>query len=246
MLRKYSEAMNNISVVMPCYINSDHLVDLTKATLASLGTVKELIIVDDASPIGGGYLRSVADIYIRNRDNLGYARSVNRGFKQASGDYIAVANNDIRLSPNWQEVVLSDLTDPKVYSLHFRMTDYDVPFQYGNKTTYTGKERWCHASFYVIHAKNTLMYYDEHYRNTYDDWDLFTSVRKAGYQTAYTDKACFQHVHSATIPYMPKHPEVNNANKEYYKSKWGEYAEDLFTKDFPDQMMIPYPKGFEL
>lgn len=234
-----------MTVIMPCYIISDRHLELTKAAITSLGDV-ELIIVDDNSPMGGGYLRSVADIYVKNKENRGYAGSVNRGLRLAQSKYIAIANNDIRISPNWQEVVEEVFQDKDVYSCHFRMTDYDTPFQYGNKIITSGKERWCHASFFVINTERMKLEYDEHFFNTYDDWSYFATVRSLGFKQAYTDKAQFQHVHSATIPSMPKHTKRNQENQEYFIKKWGASAEDLFSREFPEQMLIPYPKGFEL
>ena len=225
---------------------NDRHIELTKAAVESLGDVR-LIVVDDASPYGGGYLRSVADVYIRNRKNLGYAASVNRGLKMTDSQFIAISNNDIRISPNWQEVTEEVFaSDEQIYSCHFRMTDYETPFEYGDKIITSGKERWCHASFFVINRKFGLFFYDEHFFNTYDDWDYFHSVREMGFKQAYTDKAQFQHIHSATIPSMIKHTERNLENKEYFKEKWGEYAEDLFAKQFPEQMLIHYPNGFQL
>lgn len=221
--------------------------ELTRNTIESLGDGIRLIIIDDASQCGGGYLRSEADIYIRNRTNLGYAASVNRGLRLADSQYIAISNNDVRISSNWKEV--SDevfKSDEGIYSCHFRMTDYDVPFEYGDKVITSGKERWCHASFFVINKRFGLFFYDEHFFNTYDDWDYFQSVRESGFRQAYTDKAQFQHIHSATIPTMVKHTERNEENKEYFKSKWGDYAENLFAAKFPDQMIINYPDGFKL
>ena len=88
---------------MPCYIAKQELVELTKNAVESFGDV-ELIIIDDNSPQGGGYLRSIADIYVKNKENLGYGRSVNRGLKLATSQYIAIANNEVRISSNWQEV----------------------------------------------------------------------------------------------------------------------------------------------
>lgn len=234
------------SVIMPTHINREELLQLTKQAVPTFGKC-ELIVIDDASSMGGGYLRSIADIYIRNKENLGYGKSVNRGLKLATGEYIAIANNDIRVSPNWQDVAQEVFKeDEQTYSCHFRMTDYDVPFEYGRMTHYTGKERWCHASFFVINPSKVKVYYDEEFFNTYDDWDYFQTVRKMGFKQAYTDKASFQHVHSATIPFLDKHEERNKANAEYYKEKWGDYAEKLFEKDFPLQIGLPYRDGFNL
>lgn len=235
-----------ISIIMPCHLANEQHIVLTVNAIESLGEDRELIIVDDASPLGGGFLRSVADVYIRNKTNLGYGISVNRGLRQAQSQQIAIANNDIRISPNWRSVVNEVFAeDEDIYSCHFRMTDYDVPFEYGS-TISLEKQRWCHASFFVINTAKAKFYYDEHYFNTYDDWDYFQNVRSQGLKQAYTDRAVFQHVHSATIPYLPKHTERNRQNAEYFKSKWGGYAEELFERDFPEQMRVPYPEGFRL
>ena len=234
-----------IDVIMPAYLATEQHIELTKNAVPTFGECN-LIIIDGCSPVGGGYLRSIADTYIRNKENLGYGKSVNKGLKQSEAQYVAIANNDIRVSANWQEVAQEVLNNKETYSCHFRMTDYDTPMEFGNKILYTGKERWCHASFFVINTKYFKFMYDEAYKNTFDDWDYFYMVRKAGLKTAYTDKALFQHIHSATIPYMPKHPEVNERNREYFKTKWGDYPEILFAQDFPDQMKVHYPLGFQL
>lgn len=233
------------SVVMPCHLMTEEHLQLTKQAVETFGPC-ELIVIDDASLLGGGYLRSIADTYVRNKENLGYGRSVNKGLKLASYPYIAIANNDIRVSPNWQSVTEEIFKNPQCLTAHFRMTDYETPFEYGDKILYEGKERWCHASFFVINKNVDFYLYDEHFVNTYDDWDYFFELRKRGWKQAYTDKAQFQHIHSATIPKMVKHDQRNKENAEYFKTKWGDYAENLFTKQFPDQMVLSYPKGFEL
>ena len=168
-----------MNVIMPVFITTDETLELTKQAIQSLGEVS-LTIVDNASILGGGYLRSIADIYIRNNENLGYAKAVNQGLKLANDEYIAIANNDIRISHNWQEVAQEVFGDnEKAYSCHFRMTDYDVPFQHGKAIVYEGKERWCTSSFFVIHTKHPELY-DEQYFNSYDDWDMGFNIRISG------------------------------------------------------------------
>lgn len=236
--------MKDFTVIMPCWIVNEELVELTKNAIDSLGEVT-LILIDNASPIGGGLLRERADIYIRNRENLGYAKAINEGLKLARTKLIAITNNDIRVSPNWQEVAREVLEEPRTYSCHLRMTDYDVPFQYGQKTVYQGMERWCTGSFYVIGWRRPF-FYDENFLNSYDDWDLFKRVRAWALQTAYTDKACYQHHHSFTQKQLPEHAENNRRNVEYFIKKWTAPAETLFAEEFPEQMKIPYSQGFNL
>lgn len=237
-------------VIIPVYIFNEEILQLTKNAIESLGDVG-LVIVDNGSPIGGGYLRSVSEIYLRSKENKGYAHAVNSGLSLIHNDLVAIANNDIRVSPNWLSVTQEVFEEPNVYSCHFRMTNYDEPFQYGKDIVYQGKERWCTSSFFVIKTcdeKGNLrkFYYDENFVNSYDDWSYWKDVRSHGLKQAYTDRACYQHKHSSTQVLLPTREEQNQKNREYFKKKWGMYPEDDFNKDFPDQMKKEYWEGFQI
>ena len=230
-----------MNVVIPVFIQNEETLELTKNAIYSLGNCN-LIVVDNNSSVGGGYLRALSTTYIRNNNNLGYARSVNQGLKLCTEKYIAIANNDIRVSPNWKKIAEEVLATPSVYSCHFRMTDYEEPFSYGDRVVESGMERWCTSSFFVIKSPPRL--YDEQYLNTYEDWDYWMTARKEGWSTAYTDKACYQHHHSFTQQQIPEREENNQRNREYFKTKWDRYAEDIFAEQFPEQMAVPYADGF--
>lgn len=236
-----------ISVVIPVWIVNEELLKLTENTINSLGEVAELIIIDNGSTLGGGYLRSKADIYVRNKENLGYARAVNQGLKLAKNKLICISNNDVRPSPNWQEVAKENLGNEKVYSLHFRMTDYETPFDYGHTVNIEGKERWCTSSFFVINVEKYKFFYDEEYFNSIEDWDYWYTVRQiANLHTAYTDKASYQHYHSASQKYVIGRDENDKKNREHFVDKWGEEPEKLFEKNYPLQVGLPYNDGFNI
>jgi hypothetical protein len=55
------------------------------------------------------------------------------------------------------------------------------------------------------------------------------------FKTAYTNKACYQHLDSHTAKKIPEREENDRKNREYFKTKWGEYPEVLFEKEFPEQ-----------
>ena len=234
-----------ITVIIPCYILNQETLDLTKEAIFSLGEVN-LITIDNDSSMGGGYLRALSQIYIRNNKNLGYARAVNQGLKLATDSLVAVVNNDTIISPNWQEVVKEVLSDPKTYSCHPRMINYTDEFTYGQKTVYKGMERWCTGSFFVVDRSKLQPFYDENFLNSYDDWDMWLRVRKEGFNTAYTDKACYKHHHSFTQKQIPEREENNKRNAEYFKKKHGKYAEELFAEQYPEQMKIDWKEGFKI
>ena len=240
-----------INVIMPVYILNERTLVLTENAIMSLGKPEDifLVIVDNASTCGVDYLKDRADDYIQNKENLGYAKAVNQGirsFIDSPQKLIAIANNDIRVSPNWREVTRRVLKDPEIYSCHFRMTDYEIPFKYGRRIVKTGMERWCTGSFFVIDITDGPFFFDERFFNSYDDWDYSYRVREQGLFTTYTDMACYQHHHSWTQQQIPEREENDKKNAEYFKEKHGNYAEDLFKNMYPDQMEMDYLGGFNL
>lgn len=234
--------MFDVTCVIPAWTINDQVQKMTENAIESIAGTP-LIIVDNASPQGGGYLRSKADIYVRNKENLGFAKAVNQGIKLAQTRYVAIVSTDVRVSPNWKEAAEGVFSTSNTFSCHFRMTNYDIPFKGGHTTAFSGKERWCTAAFFVLDKEKNLLF-DERFFNSYEDWDLFFRVRKEGYYTAYTDKACYQHAHSFTQKFVG-FPKTED-NKELFKQIHGDYAEELFAKQFPDQVAKNYWEGFNV
>lgn len=233
--------MIDISCIMPCWTLNDQIQKMTENAIESVSGTP-LIIIDNASPQGGGYLRSKADMYIRNKENLGFARAVNQGIKLAQTRYVAIVSTDTRVSPNWREVadqVFAEHTD--TFSVHFRMTDYDVPFTYGDKTFYEGRERWCTAAFFILDREKQL-FFDENYFNSFDDWDLFYRAHLVGYKLAYTNKAVYQHAHSFTQKFVGF--KGTDENKAYFIKKHGIDPNELLAQTYPEQMKEDYYGGF--
>jgi len=231
-----------MKAIIPCWLINEDLINLTKSAVNSLGEV-ELIVIDNGSPMGGGLLRELADVYIRNKENKGYAIAVNQGLKLCEkSETVAVVNNDTRVSEGWEKVATEILEDPLVMSVHFKMIPYDEPFNLGDKVWITGKERWCTNSFFVM--RNSGLF-DENLLNSYDDWDQHFRMYQKGFKTAYTNKAAYQHMDSFTQQFNPDRVEINKKNLEYFIKKHGDTPENLWQKMFPEQMSQDYRKGFE-
>jgi GT2 family glycosyltransferase len=180
-----------------------------------------MFLVDNGSTLGGGRLRDMADVYIRLKNNLGYAKAVNLGLKACFGsNAVIIANNDIRVSNNYLKVAEEILEDETVGSVHFRMIGYEEPMILGEDTWTTGKERWCSSSFFIVRP---TQFYDDNFFNSCDDWDWWLRYRKAGWKTAYTNKACYQHKDSHSQKKIPEREENDKRNRDY-----------------PDQMKLPY------
>jgi GT2 family glycosyltransferase len=224
-----------MDIIIPCWIVNEELLELTRNTIYSLKGNK-IIIIDNASTMGTGELREFADIYIRNKNNLGYAIAVNQGLK-LSGEIVCVANNDIRVSKNWEEVALGILKDDSVGSIHFRMIPYDQPFNPGSDVWKSGHNRWCSSSFFVM--RNRLLF-DENFKNGVEDWDYWKRFRELGYITTYTNKAEYQHKDSSSQQILPSNTENQKKNVEYFISKWGTTPEEDFEKLYPKELSLPW------
>jgi hypothetical protein len=90
--------MPKISMVIPTYTLNSELEEIAyNATVFYRDQVDELIITED----GGMFsqkLMDMADIYTRYKTNGGFTKNVNRGWKQATGDYVMIVNSDTWLS----------------------------------------------------------------------------------------------------------------------------------------------------
>lgn len=86
-----------ISLVIPTYTLTKELERLSLWAAASYREqVDQLIITED----GGMYspkLQEISDIYIYNKVNVGFSKNVNRGWKNADGDFVMIVNSDTQL-----------------------------------------------------------------------------------------------------------------------------------------------------
>lgn len=86
-----------ISLIIPCYTITKHLEELAvRCALSIRKHVDELIITED-----GGFfspeLYKLSDLYILGKENVGFTKNVNRGWKNANGDFVMIVNSDTEL-----------------------------------------------------------------------------------------------------------------------------------------------------
>ncbi|HEY6437995.1 MAG TPA: glycosyltransferase [Ignavibacteriaceae bacterium] len=233
-------------------LRCDFTPELFELTKNAANTLRggEKILIDNASTIGE--IKDWPDILIKNKTNLGYPAAVNQGFRKAKAKFLVICNNDIRVSPNWRQIAKEIFAeDPKIGSVHFKMIPYDEPFDLGYDTWITGKERWCHSSFYVIRREAIPEggYFEGYTKGGYDDYDFWHRIRDLnGWKQAYTNCAQFQHKDSSTYQALDERDhdrdERDQRNRELYKERFGEYPDIQFSTLFPEQMMVnwrPFP-----
>jgi GT2 family glycosyltransferase len=89
--------MPKLSIVIPTYTINKELNEMAyKCAQSYRKYVDDLIICED----GGNFseeLMSITDSYIYNKNNVGFTKNVNRGWKYAQGDYVAIVSSDTYL-----------------------------------------------------------------------------------------------------------------------------------------------------
>lgn len=235
-----------VQASLAAWINTQEGYDLSKEAIESLKKAGlGLVITDNNSSLGGGYLRDKADIYIRNQKNLGYSPAMNQAIKLTTTPYVALAETDIRVSDNVVEVGVDILDkNPKVGMVHYRMIPYNEPLSFGDDTWFGYMERWCTIAF-MLWRKEALELFDEGFKvANYEDYDILYRARQKGWISAYTNKAGYQHHDSyfQKLLNQDDRAKVANSNREYFKSKHGEYPDDLFDILYPlDRPYLPFP-----
>ena len=100
-----------LSMIVPIHNRLDCTRKFLKSLLNTTEAFEfELIIIDDASLDGSKeFLEQFPDDrirLIRNDEQQGYAKSVNRGVNSAKGEFLVLLNNDLVLTNGWLEPML--------------------------------------------------------------------------------------------------------------------------------------------
>lgn len=92
----------SISAIVPVWNGRDLLGRLLDTLDAQTQPAEELLVVDNGSSDGAPDLaRSRGARVIAMGRNAGFAAAVNRGIREARGEWIAVLNSDVELSPGY-------------------------------------------------------------------------------------------------------------------------------------------------
>lgn len=217
--------------------------------LASLRTTipadlaHEIILIDDFSTDDTrAWLATLSDPHIKtplNPHNLGFAKTNNRAAAVATGDVLALLNNDLLLEPGWLEPMLHTLLSPTlnvglVGNVQFRVADGRLDHagvllnpnaQFGHIQTLA-----CDAPPYTkaLAVTGACMLlrkadfdaqggFDEHYVNGCEDFDLCFKLRAAGKAIYVANASRIRHHVSLSREVNTQH---NERNSRHLYGRW--------------------------
>ncbi|MBI5356990.1 glycosyltransferase family 2 protein [Candidatus Collierbacteria bacterium] len=227
--------LNSISIVIPSYNGKLLLEKNLPAVIYSLrrlerpGPAKqgqafidsEIIVVDDAS--SDSTEKWLTAEYpevklIKNKNNLRFARSCNRGVNAAKGEIVVLLNNDVSPSPDFLSYVIPHFGDEKVFAVGFgEINSVDGKIIHGGRGV-SKFERGLVMHWRPIDQKSPVVTwlsggsmafnksiwerlggFDELFRPAYEeDRDLCWQALKSGYKIVFEQKAVVEHFHEST------------------------------------------------
>ena len=212
------------SAIVKCQLLDDELLQITKDAVMTIKPyVDELILVNLASVVGVEWLKRTADVYIHNEVSKGFPEFVKQGMEKATGDYVAVLNNDIKFSGDWVTPLVSLMT-PDVAIVHPNCQAWGDVFYNGTKDIINSTP--LEGLFFSAFVINPIIYkkvggWDTDYDFWgYDDWDYYYRTRKAGYTTILTNRVGYWHKGGATINKIGREQFIQK-NKALFKLKHG-------------------------
>jgi GT2 family glycosyltransferase len=146
-------------------------------------------------------------------EGTGYGRNVNLGLRMASGEYVAVVNNDCQLA------------DGDVYDLCMPET-VTSPLVIGERQGFgeSIEPGAFHGCFWVVPRPvlDRVGLLDERFEGAYwEDDDYIARLREAGVPTRQVPSVQVKHVGGLTTVKVPEHRDWLERNEQVFKEKWG-------------------------
>jgi hypothetical protein len=188
---------------------------------------REIIVVDNAS---GDDLASIENKFrevklIKLKRNVGYAKAVNIGVENSSGDYVAVLNNDVIVTPDWLSrlvcvlerhenvaavcprklsLLMSHVLDGCGGAINVLGQGWDRGESEVDVGQYSGFAEVTHPSGAIFLSRRRLVdefgfFLNPDFFLLIDDVDFGLRCWKAGYRVVYTPDCVVYHARSPTL-----------------------------------------------
>jgi N-acetylglucosaminyl-diphospho-decaprenol L-rhamnosyltransferase len=166
---------------------------------------------------------------IRNATNLGCAKAWNQGIRLAleqGAPLVGVLNNDLVFSSSWDSALFRfwKETQSRAFAPHpvsWSLENFDeraLRFMQRNKNR-TRQRMRSEAMFFEANVFKEVGLYDEDYFVSFEDFDYFLRLERAGIRVIETGASVVWHEEKSSRKDLPNH-EIEG--KQIFVSKWGE------------------------
>ena len=106
----------DVSVIVPVWNGRVMLERLIASLRAQTYPIAEIVAVDNGSEDGAPEAaEALGARVIRIGKNAGFSRAVNRGIQECNGEWLALVNSDVEVTPEWLERLMAAANQPGVW-----------------------------------------------------------------------------------------------------------------------------------
>ena len=246
---------SKVSLILPTFNGLSY----TRSLLDSLSETDskdiQLIVINDASTDGTREFLEALKIpnlqIVNNSSNLGYASSCNLGASIADSKWLCFLNNDLILSGDWLEPLVSGLllpdaglvgcvqTNPTTNLIDHAGMYFDLegmPRHAGHKFKRASSDsyvEWSAVTAACFAIRKSVFDqaggFDTAYRNGYEDVDLCLRLSRKGYRHYVANHSRIFH-HVSKSPGRKLHED---RNAKIFIERWGELTRQLGRREWP-------------
>ena len=192
--------------------------------------VDEVILVDDNSDEAdfiSGVSWWMEDVkgklplrYIRNKKNMPFGYSMNKGCAAATGDVYVLLCNDVKVQGNFIPDIVTALAANSNILIGNRLLDRDTGWNTFDGVVYPYLEGYMLASTKEVWAELGGFDYKVFFPYDFEDVDLSTNARSLGIELFSLNTSKINHLGAGTIGYNPAREAITLRNKEKFREKW--------------------------
>lgn len=210
-----------VSVMVPIYVPSNKHISMTRKCLdlAKKTTYEnvEWVIVET----GSDYFIDDADVFVFERNKTTPNDSINRGFKNCSGDYVVFLSNDVFVEENWLHCLLDC----------FKIEDCGGATLGSNEHNDVKQDTIKEFPYFPIAmVRKEEAWFDSEYKNFWDDTDLIMRIYSKGKKFYKNLNSICKHLNRQTQVPIQQISEEYEECKNHFINKWGQYKDTKIFK----------------
>jgi len=256
-----------VSIIIPFYNQYEYTLNCLYSIAENLPEVSfEIILIDDKSSENCDFSFVNNITILRNEENLGFLRSVNKGVSFAKGNYIYLLNNDTKVHQGFlDELLLVYRNFDNVGAVGSMLLNMDgtlqeagsfflhdhTPTQIANKKIYAPEINYvyrvdycsgCSLLFKKTNDDGVLNLFDEQFAPAYfEDADLCFHLRHSqGKEIYYTPFSKVTHYNGVSYNSKEKtdntKEELFTKNHNIFRTKWGTILNNISAKSKWERM----------
>jgi hypothetical protein len=221
---------DRVSIVIPCYNQTEHLPEAIESCLAQTVQPEEIIVVDDGSTKGdvAAVVKAYPTVKLIRRENGGVAAARNTGIKTATGEWICALDSDDYLHPRFIERLIgrNDVVSPLLQAFGAGYSDtWGGSVKYPSVADFARENSAICGSLFRKVWWERVGGYDENMRHGYEDWDFWTRLAHAGARFTNMNEVLFHYRRypesRADVPCSLEHARARHDEiMAYMHQKW--------------------------